>query len=275
MLTPLATLILLISVSLSQTAEVPPQISLMVVGIGQNATLRCQVSEKEGKFFHWYKQTHGYLIQTVATGTFSMQSLQGQFRNSRFSVTEGMSHYSLTIANVAKEDEATYFCQNGTAYSQTFVNGIFLAVNDQNPPKSVIVKQSPETASVRPGASVIFQCSLLFNHKENLVPCPGEHSVHWFRAGSGRSLPDFIYTQSKSNDEQKEKSCVYSLSKTIHNSSDAGTYYCAVVTCGEILFGEGTKVETTQEQGLLVIALGVLLALCVIVIAILVCLPRS
>ena len=116
----------------TQTAEVPPQISLMEVGIGQNATLQCQVSENEGKFFHWYKQTHGYLIQTVATGTFFRQSLQGQFRNSRFTVTEGKSHYSLTIANVAKEDEATYFCQNGTAYSQTFVNGIFLAVNGKH-----------------------------------------------------------------------------------------------------------------------------------------------
>ncbi|XP_047196547.1 uncharacterized protein LOC118112475 [Hippoglossus stenolepis] len=271
MLTPLVTLVLLRSVSLTQTAEVPPQISLMVVGIGQNATLQCQVSEKEGKFFHWYKQTHGYLIQTVATGTFSRQTLQEQFRNSRFTVTEGKSHYSLTIANVAKEDEATYFCQNGTAYSQTFVNGIFLAVSgNKNQQKSVLVKQSPETESVRPGASVILQCSLLFKHKENLVQCPVNNSVHWFRAGSGRSHPGFIYTQSSRRDEQEEKSCVYSLSKTIHNSSDAGTYYCAVVTCGEILFGEGTKVETTQETDLLVIVLGVLLALCVIVIAILV-----
>ncbi|CAB1431031.1 unnamed protein product [Pleuronectes platessa] len=177
--------------------------------------------------------------------------------------------------NVSKEDEATYFCQTGSTFQQTFVGGTLLAVNDQDQQKHYSVKQSPETASVRPGASVILQCSLLSEHKENLVQCPGEHSVHWFRAGSGRSHPGIIYTQSSRRDGQEEKSCVYSLSKTIHNSSDAGTYYCAVVTCGEILFGGGTKVQTTQEQNLLVIALGVLLALCVIVIAVLVSLPRS
>ncbi|KAF3838700.1 hypothetical protein F7725_010468 [Dissostichus mawsoni] len=32
------------------------------------------------------------------------------------------------------------------------------------------------------------------------------------------------------------------LSKNV-SSSDAGTYYCAVATCGEILFGHGTKLD--------------------------------
>uniref|UniRef100_A0A671Y4B9 Ig-like domain-containing protein n=1 Tax=Sparus aurata TaxID=8175 RepID=A0A671Y4B9_SPAAU len=40
-----------------------------------------------------------------------------------------------------------------------------------------------------------------------------------------------------------QKSCVYHFSKKV-SSSDAGTYYCAVATCGEILFGNGAKVET-------------------------------
>lgn len=29
-------------------------------------------------------------------------------------------------------------------------------------------------------------------------------------------------------------------------TSDSGTYYCTVVTCGQILFGEGAKVETSM-----------------------------
>ncbi|XP_023253907.1 uncharacterized protein LOC111648289 [Seriola lalandi dorsalis] len=111
----------------------------------------------------------------------------------------------------------------------------------------VHVKQSPETASVQLGASMTLQCSLLYTNKESRAQCPGEHSVHWFRAGSGGFHPGIIYTHSNRSDEQEERSCVYSLSKTIQNSSDAGTYYCAVVTCGEILFGEGTKVETKSR----------------------------
>ncbi|KAL7395128.1 hypothetical protein ABVT39_010683 [Epinephelus coioides] len=267
MIEGLAALILLSTMSLLQTAEVPHQISLTVVELGGNVTLQCPVSEKEGKFFYWFKQPLGYMVQTVAAGTFTQQKLSPQFNNSRFKVTEGKARYLLTIANVSKEDEATYFCQNGTAYSQSFISGIFLAVNDRNQQKSLYVKQSPETESVQPGERVTLQCSLLSNNKETSDECPDEHSVYWFRSGSGESHPSIIYTD---RDKQEERSCDYSLSKTIQTSSDTGTYYCAVLTCGEILFGEGTKVETRQQWDPVVIILSILLALCVIVIAILI-----
>ncbi|XP_023250377.1 uncharacterized protein LOC111645392 [Seriola lalandi dorsalis] len=235
----LAALVLLSTVYLIQTAEVPQQIPLTVVEVGGNVTLKCPLSDIEGKFFHC--------------------------------VTEGKSQYLLTIRNVTKEDEATYFCQNGTAYSQSFNIGIFLAVKDQKTQqKRIYVKQSPETASVQLGASMTLQCSLLYTDKESRAQCPGEHSLHWFRAGSGGFHPSIIYTHSNRSDEQEERSCVYSLSKTIQNSSDAGTYYCAVVTCGEILFGEGTKVETIPELDPVNIVLGGLLAYCLTVIAVLI-----
>uniref|UniRef100_A0A3B4WQZ9 Ig-like domain-containing protein n=1 Tax=Seriola lalandi dorsalis TaxID=1841481 RepID=A0A3B4WQZ9_SERLL len=260
-----------LSCYLIQTAEVPQQIPLTVVEVGGNVTLKCPLSDIEGKFFHWYKHAPGYMVQTVASGSYSKLKISEQFNNSRFSVTEGKSQYLLTIRNVTKEDEATYFCQNGTAYSQSFNIGIFLAVKDQKTQqKRIYVKQSPETASVQLGASMTLQCSLLYTDKESRAQCPGEHSLHWFRAGSGGFHPSIIYTHSNRSDEQEERSCVYSLSKTIQNSSDAGTYYCAVVTCGEILFGEGTKVETIPELDPVNIVLGGLLAYCLTVIAVLI-----
>ncbi|XP_045898004.1 uncharacterized protein LOC123965569, partial [Micropterus dolomieu] len=251
---------------LIQTADDPRPISLTVVEVGGNVTLHCPVSNKEGIFFHWYKQSLGYMVQSVATGTYTRQTLSGQFNNPRFKVTEGTAQYLLTIRNVSKEDEATYFCQSGAAYSQSIVNSTFLAVNDRSQRKSVTVKQSPEAASVQPGGSVTLQCSLLSKSKGKTSQCPCEYSVYWFRAGSGESHPSIIYSHKNSSDEQEEGSCVYSLSKTIQKSSDAGTYYCAVVTCGEILFSEGTKVEKRPTWDPVVIVLGILLACCVIVI---------
>lgn len=121
------------------------------------------------------------------------------------------------------------------------INYSCLVVNHtdhKNQQKSVHVRQSPQIESVQPGDPMTLQCSILSKG----LQCPGEHSVYWFRAGSGKSHPSIIYTHSHSSDEDKKRSCVYSLSKTMRESSDNGTYYCAVVTCGEILFGEGTKV---------------------------------
>ncbi|XP_040903667.1 uncharacterized protein LOC121188150 [Toxotes jaculatrix] len=273
MIRRLAALILLSTVSVIQTAEVPRLIPLTEVEVGDNVTFHCPVSEEQLMF--WYKQPPGYMVQTVATITYSNPVLGGQFNNSRFSVTKEKAQSLLTIRNVTKEDEATYFCQSGTVYSLNFVNGTFLAVNDQNQQKHVYVKQSPEKASVQLGDSVTLQCSLLSKNKENRVQCPGEHSVHWFRSGSGGFHPGIIYTHSSRSDEQEGRSCVYSLSKTMQNSSDAGTYYCAVVTCGVILFGEGSKVETVAELDTVNIVLGGLLTCCVtVIVALIFCLNR-
>ncbi|XP_039669686.1 uncharacterized protein LOC120566983 [Perca fluviatilis] len=262
MIRRLAVLILLSTMYLIQTAEVPHPISLTVVEVGRNVTLECPVFDKGVKFFYWYKQPLGYTVQPVIAETHGKLIIRKEFNNSRFTATKMDAQYFLTITNISKEDEATYFCHYGALYTESS-NGFFLAVNDRNQQKAVYVKQSPETESVKPGNSVTLQCSLLFKTKGNTDQCPGEHSVYWFRSGSGESHPGIIYTHS---DEEEERSCVYSLSKIIQNSSDTGTYYCAVVTCGEILFGEGTKVETRSELEPVVLVLGVLLACCVTVI---------
>uniref|UniRef100_A0A4W6FAF3 Ig-like domain-containing protein n=1 Tax=Lates calcarifer TaxID=8187 RepID=A0A4W6FAF3_LATCA len=239
-----------------QPISVSQQISLTVVEPGDNVTLICPVADIGGKFFNLYKQSLGRTMYKVAAGVLGAITVNEQFKDSRFTVTKDEAQYLLTIRNVSKEDEATYFCQNGTAYSQTFGSGTFLAVNGkyQNQQKHVYVKQSPETASVQLGDPMTLQCLLLSKNKETRVQCPGEHSVHWFRAGSGGSHPGIIYTQRNRSDEEEERSCVYSLSKTIQDS-DSGTYYC---------------VETRSELDPVVLVLGGLLTCCVIVIVILI-----
>uniref|UniRef100_UPI0037E93775 uncharacterized protein n=1 Tax=Semicossyphus pulcher TaxID=241346 RepID=UPI0037E93775 len=262
---------LILLCKLSHTTHMPQQISMTVLEPGDDFTVMCPVTGHVVGLFYWFKLKFGFMVQTVAAGSFRNLKLKEQFDNSRFTVTYTDTRYFLNITNVSKEDEATYFCQAGTAYEMKVLNGTLLAVNGhKNHQKSVYVEQRPETQSVQKGDSVSLQCSL--HYKENRVQCPGEHSVYWFRAGSRESHPGVIYTHNNNSVTQEERSCVYSLSKTFQSSSDYGTYYCAVVTCGEILFGEGTTVETKisgQEVNPVVIVLGTLLALCVIVIAIL------
>ncbi|KAF3838709.1 hypothetical protein F7725_010479 [Dissostichus mawsoni] len=111
---------------------------------------------------------------------------------------------------------------------------------------NVTVVQWPTLSNpVHPGVSATLQCSVLSDSEDK--KCPGEHSVHWFGVRSDKSYPNIIYTDGNEQNECKKtsdtkKSCVYHLSKNF-SSSDAGIYYCAVATCGEILFGDGTKLN--------------------------------
>ncbi|XP_028272050.1 uncharacterized protein LOC114442560 [Parambassis ranga] len=264
----LAALILLSTFSLVQALRVPHQISLTVAERGDDLTLTCSVPGVEVGLLYWFKLNFEYTVETVAIGSFDKITLEEQIDKSRFRATKVGNVYSLIITNVSPEDDATYICQAGSAYTMTIVNGTVLAVKDpKSQQKPIYIKQSSDVESVHLGDTVNLQCSLSSSCKEHTDQCPGQHSVHWFRAGS-ESRPGIIYSDSSSREE--ERTCVYHLSKTIRQSSDAGTYYCAVVTCGQILFGDGTTVETRQKLDPAVVVLGILLALCVIVIAILI-----
>ncbi|KAG8003853.1 hypothetical protein GBF38_007849 [Nibea albiflora] len=246
MIVRLAALILL--TTLPQTKGIPQKIPSIVVKPGDDLTLTCPVSGDEAGLFYWYKKMFGYMIETVAVAALYKMSLQGQFDNPRFNLIKSEGLYFLSIKNVSHEDEGTYFCQSGAAYAMEFTNGTVLTVKDnKNQQKSVLVEQIPETESVTMGYQMSLQCSVL---SKNKAQCPGDPDVYWFRAGSGDSHPSILYTYNRSSDEQEQRSCVYSLSKTVRDSSDTGSYYCAVVTCGQILFGEGTKVEITQTKGI-------------------------
>lgn len=99
-------------------------ISLTVVDLGDNVTFGCEVSEKKLRSFDWYKQSLGHLPQSVASVILDKITLSDAFKDSRFTLNKDI----FTIRNVSKEDEATYFCQTRTTYTQMFSNGTFLAV---------------------------------------------------------------------------------------------------------------------------------------------------
>ncbi|XP_045072065.1 uncharacterized protein LOC123485221 [Coregonus clupeaformis] len=174
----------------------------------------------------------------------------------RLSVKRGVDSCNLTISKTESGDSATYYCGDSGFNSMS-------------------VLQQPVSESVQPGDSVTLNCTI---HTET---CAAEHSVYWFRHGSGESHPGIIYTRGDRSDQCEKnpdagsptQSCVYNLPKRNLSLSDAGTYYCAVASCGEILFGNWTKLDIVygckEDHVLLVYCLGVALALCVILIIVL------
>ncbi|XP_029580597.1 uncharacterized protein LOC115169277 isoform X1 [Salmo trutta] len=270
-------LVLLTQLYLIQNEEVNQPVPLTTVQLGDSISLSCLFADnKRFQVLYWYKQTIGQMPHVVAAITDSSKPvLSGKFNNLRFKVDKAEDVSHLIISNISTSDEATYYCAVGTKYQMDYRNGTFLATNGDSGKRftKITLEQQPESDLVHPGDSVTLQCTVLSE------TCTGEHSVYWFRAGSGESHPGVIYTPGKRSDECEKspetpsptQSCVYSLSKNNLSLSDAGTYYCALATCGEILLGNGTKLHIEKAADPVIIALGATLALSVTVISILVC----
>ncbi|XP_064795201.1 uncharacterized protein LOC135515504 [Oncorhynchus masou masou] len=180
----------------------------MVTELGGTVTLTCLSSDESVTRFNWFKQNDSY---------------------------------NLTISNTEPGDSATYYCSTKSIYELTYGEGTVLIVKDSES-NSMSVLQQPLSESVQPGDSVTLNCTI---HTET---CTGEHSVLWFRHGSGESRPGIIYTHGNWSDQcekstETEKSCIYNLPKRNLSLSDAGTYYCAVASCEEIHFRNGTKLD--------------------------------
>ncbi|KAF5890208.1 putative immune-type receptor 15b precursor, partial [Clarias magur] len=142
----------------------------------------------------------------------------------------------------------------------------------------VSVFQSGVSDSVPAGASVTLQCSVLSESRA------AELQVLWFRAAPTQSHPQIIYTHHNSGHQCESGSpthtCVYNFSKNILSLNDTGTYYCAVATCGKIIFGNGTRVQLESIRGagpevIYLTVLGVVFAAVIFAQAVIICKIRN
>ncbi|KAM4585754.1 uncharacterized protein V3H82_004738 [Fundulus diaphanus] len=164
---------------------------------------------------------------------------------SRIKATNDDKFSNLTILKTVLQDEGMYHCAHMDWTKSTWT-GTYLSIEgNSGKTSSYTVFQNPVPDPVHPGDSETLHCSL-FSESEDKV-CSGELSVFWFRAGSKHSLPHIIRTNEKARQNcedtstlNNQKKCSYSFSRNFSSSED-GTVYCAVATCGEILFGRGTN----------------------------------
>uniref|UniRef100_A0A4W6DHR4 Ig-like domain-containing protein n=1 Tax=Lates calcarifer TaxID=8187 RepID=A0A4W6DHR4_LATCA len=189
--------------------------------VGDNVTLKCFYKGDVAAMFYWYKQTLGQKPRLVSSyykhdkhGTFTEEFKN----NTRFSLD-------------TKDDSATYYCISCYAYKFEFGEGATLSVK---------------------GSGLNIQLWLCDSQLYSTHwTCDGEHSVYWFKS-SEESHPGLIYTHGDRNDQCERKpntqthTCIYNL--PMESLSHAGTYYCAVASCGHILFGNGTKLDLSLDS---------------------------
>uniref|UniRef100_A0A3Q4HPE1 Ig-like domain-containing protein n=1 Tax=Neolamprologus brichardi TaxID=32507 RepID=A0A3Q4HPE1_NEOBR len=196
---------------------------------------------------YWYRQSVGETLKLIVTLYRDTEPVYASaLLKSRYPAKNANNFSKLTILETIQEDEGMYHCGT-TAWGNLEWSGTYLLVkgNTERTSNYIVVQQPIDSNPVRPGDTATLQCSVL-SDSENKT-CPGDHNVFWFRAGSNNSHPNIIYTDGNRTDQcekrsEHQKRCFYRFSKNV-SSSDAGTYYCAVATCGEILLGNGTTVE--------------------------------
>ncbi|KAF7706969.1 hypothetical protein HF521_018187 [Silurus meridionalis] len=241
--------------------------SVITAASGENVTLHCfRADEGLTESIIWYKQAVGHKICAMVTIRNLAQNpiFEDKFNSPRFTVHNSERSYDLKITNVQPSDEAMYYC--GLKWiTISFGKGTFLSVRGDDAVK-VSVFQSSVSDSVPAGASGTLQCSVLSESRA------AELQVLWFRAAPSQSHPQIIYTHHNSSlqceSESSTHTCVYNLSKNIFSLNDTGTFYCAVVLCGKIIFGNGTRVQLVESVDPVVICLTVALGVCVIVISV-------
>uniref|UniRef100_A0A8B9GQQ6 Ig-like domain-containing protein n=1 Tax=Astyanax mexicanus TaxID=7994 RepID=A0A8B9GQQ6_ASTMX len=236
------TLYISVSVICAPYTDILQQDHLKISEVGGSVNLSCFTSKASRSTIAWMKQKLGEKPLLIAT---SYQRQPAAFYNDfykdgRFEILIAAEHFNLSISNIEPSDSATYYCASLFIYEISFGNGTYLLVKGASPTKHKVLQQ-PVMNPEHPGDSATLQCTV------NTQSCSGDHSVYWFRHGSGESDPGIIFTHGDSSSPctrssetvSPTQSCIYKLPKN------------NLTACGEILFGNGTKMDFTGKKYLL------------------------
>uniref|UniRef100_A0A673CGX2 Ig-like domain-containing protein n=1 Tax=Sphaeramia orbicularis TaxID=375764 RepID=A0A673CGX2_9TELE len=209
--------------------------------VGENVTLQCSCQDDAITFFFWYQQTLGGKPQMISNRMMHKQDAEitSDFMK-RFEVHGTGRDNNLTITNLQLSDSATYFCGVLLFSAVEFGDGVFLHVQASLTPLQAVVKQQTQK-HFQDGDLIDLSCTIYAQ------PCAEDQdqSFYWFRHSA--SQPAIVYPSTgqcaKLSDDSSVKNCTLSLRVESASSSDTGTYYCALASCGEIIFGNGTRVE--------------------------------
>uniref|UniRef100_A0A3P9I9L2 Ig-like domain-containing protein n=1 Tax=Oryzias latipes TaxID=8090 RepID=A0A3P9I9L2_ORYLA len=254
MVTPAQFVVILTCLLSGNTAQSPPlgssssdhqESAFLSAHIGETVTLPCFYDGVYLRYILWYKHILGRNPTFIAYFTKYSPEKQISYEyqnNPLFTLKTSEQSSNLTISDLNLADSATYFCISHH-YTYLFSQAAFtLDVKGSGSTIQTLVDQS-SSENIHAGDSVTLNCTV------HTGSCDEEHRVYWFK-DSEDSHPGLIYTHGGRNDQCERKntqthSCVYKLHMNSVHDSHAGIYYCAVVSCGHILFGNGTKLDLT------------------------------
>ncbi|XP_047210238.1 uncharacterized protein LOC124860742 isoform X1 [Girardinichthys multiradiatus] len=218
---------------------------IKTVTAGQNVTLTClrQTSALYQETFYWIRLVSGNWPEFLgATFNFMDDDVS---KIPHIQTKQERGEFLLHINEAQRNDTGLYYCIKVRQLDFIFLNGTFLKINGQESDVTVAPLKSPSGPVLSENPKTL-QCLVLSNSERKT--CPADNKVYWFRAGSDNYHPSLFYLQGNIGEKSPEvpsaQKCFYNFPET----SDAGTYHCAVVACGQILFGNGIKPKGPNLQ---------------------------
>ncbi|XP_035983546.1 uncharacterized protein LOC118557520, partial [Fundulus heteroclitus] len=207
--------------------------------VGQNVTLTCprQTSALYKETLYWIRLISGNWPEFLgATFNFKYDDVS---KIPRIQTKQEPGEFLLHINEAQRNDTGLYYCIKVRQLDFIFMNGTFLQIKGLESDVTVVVKNPPSDPAHSENLETL-QCSVLSGSDRKT--CPVDNRVYWFKAGSDHSYPSLLYLKRSSGDQCEKSPEVPSTQKCFYNfseTSDDGTYYCAVAACGQILFGNG------------------------------------
>lgn len=222
------------------TSAVRQKSGLVSVKAGDTLTLECSYDPNLSAKFNWYKITLSQKPQLISTG-FKYETnvtFFNEFKhNPRFNLNFEKGKNDLIIKELQPSDTATYYCSSSYLYNIEFGDGTTVIVEGSGSSIQTSVYQV-ESETIHPGGSVTLTCTV------QTGSCDREPSVYWFRK-SEVSFLGLLYShrndQCGKKTREQTPTCLFNLPLKNLNVSHTGTYYCAVVLCGHVVFGNGTQ----------------------------------
>ncbi|XP_056156506.1 immunoglobulin kappa light chain-like [Lampris incognitus] len=215
---------------------------VIMAEVGDNVTLPCFFEDATVLYLSWYQQTLGerpYVILNVMKNHYQVTYARESEHRLRFSIQQREGVNNLTITNLHLSDSAIYYCGTSGIDITGLGQGTVLYVRSSKASIQTIVSQ-PASESVQTGDSVNLTCTIPADL------CIEEYRVYWYRHDGSKNPVVYPSIEQYKNLALAESLMSSYLSLKNMSYSDTGTYYCAVVLHGELLFGNGTKVDVAD-----------------------------
>uniref|UniRef100_A0A8C4XBS4 Ig-like domain-containing protein n=1 Tax=Erpetoichthys calabaricus TaxID=27687 RepID=A0A8C4XBS4_ERPCA len=198
---------------------------LKPVQYGDDVTLECIINRRVFGNAHqvfWIHRTIGGSYQTI----------RSTHENQRKCAGESQDSFNLSITHLDASALGTYYCGVVTNQLIFCKKKVYFLCTGNETIRGIF--QPPVLRPVQYGDDVTLECII------NRGVFGDAHQVFWIHRTIRGSYQTIRSThENKRTCESQE--CVYSLQKKNFSFQDMGTYYCALVTCGEVILGNGTE----------------------------------